>query len=134
MAMAYKQKLFQDMKELLQKFHSLTPPDNMEDCRVLFSDFAGKQLPKEVLISLIGMGHEMGAVRQEDGHAVSFDQLGSMFCAGCQTSDTVEKLTPIVQKHIDRLEASSGDRAAGGAVGEDPAMQPDEESKTKEES
>lgn len=84
--MAYKQKLFQDMKELLQKFHSLTPPDNMEDCRVLFSDFAGKQLPKEVLISLIGMGHEMGAVRQEDGHAVSFDQLGSMFCAGCQVS------------------------------------------------
>merc|ERR1712157_383984 len=99
-AMAYKQKLFSDMKELLQKFHGCTPAENMEDVRLLFSDFAGKELPKSVLIQLMGMGEEMGVPAQADGHAVSFVQLSNMFCAGVQNSDTVEKLTPLVQKHI----------------------------------
>ncbi len=82
--MAFKQKLFADMKELLHKFHTLTPAQNMEDVRLLFSDFAGKELPVRVLVDLMGMGHEMGVPSQQDGHAVTFAQLSNLFCAGVQ--------------------------------------------------
>eukprot|EP00277_Geminigera_cryophila_P037639 CAMPEP_0173093616 /NCGR_PEP_ID=MMETSP1102-20130122/30237_1 /TAXON_ID=49646 /ORGANISM="Geminigera sp., Strain Caron Lab Isolate" /LENGTH=114 /DNA_ID=CAMNT_0013981947 /DNA_START=76 /DNA_END=421 /DNA_ORIENTATION=+ len=96
--MAHKQQLLDALKDKLEKFHAATPPANMEEIRELFSDFAGKPLSADTLMTLLAAGHDMEAVARAagDGKGVSFD----------------EALGAVLDKHIAKLETSSGPKTA----------------------
>jgi len=112
--MAHKQQLLDALKDKLKKFHAATPPANMEEIRELFSDFAGKPLSADTLMTLLAAGHDMEAVARAagDGKGVSFDQLSKIFVIGVQPTDTAEALGAVLDKHIAKLETSSGSKTA----------------------
>lgn len=94
----------------------------MEEVRLLFSDFAGKDLSADTLMQLLAAGHEMQAVAraEDDRKGVSFDQLSKLFVIGVQEKDTAGALGAALDKHIAKLEASGP--APGAATSEDVAQ------------
>ena len=96
----------------------------MEEIRLLFSDFAGKELSQETLMQLLAAGHEMQAVARAEGDSkgVSFDQLSRLFVIGEQEKDTTEALGATLDKHIAKLEAGGSRAAVGGAASEPGAQ------------
>lgn len=116
--------LFDALKPRLERFHAASSPNNMEEVRALFSDFAGKELSADTLMALLAAGHEMEAVARAegDGKGVSFDQLSKLFVIGVQEKDTTEALGAALDKHIAKLEAASSEAAAPAAGGQPGAQ------------
>jgi hypothetical protein len=116
--MAHKQQLFDALKPRLEKFHAASSPNNMEEVRLLFSDFAGKALPSETFMSLLAAGHDMEAVTRAEGDqkGISLDQVCKLFVLGVQATDTEDALGKILDMHIAKLESSSSTPAASATV------------------